>query len=72
MEKCKVALPILSTHELARNGARLEYDEKEGFIRNKATNKTTRFIQHAGVYFLQMMVKRPIAGDPKGDFGRRG
>ena len=65
-----VDLPILSTHELAKNGHRLEYDELDGVIRNKATGKTTGFYAGHGVYWLPMLVKKHIAGTQ--DFGRQG
>ena len=67
-----VALPILSTHELARNHNRLEYDEDEGWIRNKVTGKTTRFIQAGGVQFAQLLVPKHIAKNPFQPFTRQG
>ena len=58
MENASVAMPILSTHELARNGHKVIYDEHEGYIVNKATGDTTKFLQHSGVYFLQLLVPK--------------
>ena len=72
MENAKVAMPILSTHELARHGAKLEYDEDEGVIRNKQTGRTTQFYQHAGVYFVPLLVKRSVTGNSEQGFGRQG
>ena len=65
-----VDLPILSTHELARNGNRLEYDEDDGVIRNKKTNETTGFMSSAGVYWLPLLVKKDLTR--KQGFGRPG
>ena len=69
----KVAMPILSTHELARSGSNLEYDEDEGEIRNKETGATTKFYQAAGVYVVPLLVKKDIlpADKPQG-LGRPG
>lgn len=44
-----VALPILSAHELARDGHRVNYDENESYIENKRTGEITQFIQKACV-----------------------
>ena len=65
-------MPILSTHELAKNGAKLEYDEHEGVIRNNSTGTTTRFYQEAGVYAVPLLVKRNIPGNSGQGFGRQG
>ena len=48
-KNAKVAMPILSTHEIARNGSRLEYDEDFGFIHNKKSGTSTKFWQINGV-----------------------
>ena len=69
-KNAKVDLPILSTHQLARNGHRLEYDEDDGVIRNKSTGRTTGFMACAGVYMLPLLVKKDIA--LKQGFGRQG
>ena len=68
-----VEMPILSTHELARNGSRLEYDELDGVIRNKATGDETKFYQTGGVYFVPLLVSKDITVPftPEG-FGRQG
>ena len=68
----KVAMPILSTHEIARNKCRLEYDENDGVIRNKDTGDTTKFVQAAGVYFVQLLVPRDIAKKPFQPFAMPG
>ena len=67
-------MPILSTHELARNNHKLEYDEDKGLIRNKTTGETTSFVQRAGVYFIQLFVPKQttIAQIDKSPFGRQG
>ena len=44
-----VDFPILSTHELARNGHKLDYDEDEGHIINKTTGHTNKFMHAKGV-----------------------
>ena len=67
-----VAVQILSTHELARNGHKLEYDEDEGTITNKTTGEVTKFVQRNGVYFLQLFVKRDLVGNSIMDLGRQG
>ena len=72
-KNAKVAMPILSTHELARNGSKLEYDEDHGIIHNKATGATTKFYQAAEVYFVPLLVKKDILPDDKPQgFGRPG
>ena len=72
-KNAKVAMPILSTHELARNGSKLEYDEDEGEIRNKETGATPKFYQAAGVYFVPLLVKKELLPDDKPQgFGRPG
>lgn len=40
-ENAPVAMPILSTREVARNSKQLEYDEYVGHIIDKTTGKTT-------------------------------
>ena len=72
MEHANVAMPILSTHELARNNHRLEYDEHEGLIRHKPTGRTNKIIQRAGVYFIQLFVPKHVVldGSLDGPFGR--
>ena len=69
-------MPILSTHELARNKNTLEYDEDEGWIKSKVTGQKTHFIQREGVYFLQLMVPREVtqkdAPNTQPGFTRRG
>ena len=54
MENADVAIPILSTHELARNKNKLEYAEHEGLIEDKQTGHRTHFIQREGVYFVKL------------------
>ena len=51
-----VAMPILSTHELAKTGHTVEYDEDHGFIKDKQTCRTTNVIQQSGVYCIQRLV----------------
>ena len=68
----EVAMHILSTHELARNQNTLEYDEDEGWIKNKRTGHKTHFIQREGVYFVKLMVPESIANPDAADFGRLG
>ena len=72
MENGNVDLPILSTHELARNGRRLEYDEDDGVIRNKGTGKTNGFIAAGGVYLIALLVPKSITGSQPVGFGRPG
>ena len=67
-----VAMPILSTHELARNKNTLEYDEDEGWIKNKITGDKTHFIQREGVYFVKLMFPKSQAEPPSKTFGRPG
>jgi hypothetical protein len=72
-KNAKVALPILSTHELARNGSKLEYGEDDGAIINTEANKITKFYHTAGVYVVPLLVKKELL--PNGataDFGRPG
>ena len=67
-----MAMPILSTHELARHGHRIVYDENEGYIINKTTGDVTKFIQQHGVYFLQLFVPKNTGAVPEKDFRRQG
>ena len=67
-----VDLPILSTHELAKNGHCLEYDEDAGVIRNKTTGKTNGFISQGDVYWIALLVPKSIAGNKPQGFGRPG
>ena len=68
-----VAMPILSTHELAKNHKRLEYDEDEGLIRDKLTGKTANLYQAGGVYLIPLIIKKELLPEnmPQ-DFGRPG
>ena len=72
MENACVAMPILSTHELARNGHKIVYDEDEGYIIHKQTGDVTKFIQHSGVYFLQLFVPKNTGADNSKGFQRQG
>ena len=65
-------MPTLSTHELARHGHTLEYDEDDGVIRNKATGNTTGFIVAAGVYLVPLLVHKDTVGDSSLGFVRQG
>ena len=60
----KVALPILSTHEPARDGSTLEYDERGGVIRDKGARETTTFILTNCVYFVRLRVPEHAAAKP--------
>ena len=53
-----VAMPIRSTHELARNDGELRYREDSGKIVNLLSNEETAFISAGWVYFLKMMVPK--------------
>ena len=65
------ALPIISTHELARNGTNLDYDEHDGPIINKETKHITNFDQTAGVYVVHLLVKHDLLpSDANADVGR--
>ena len=68
-----VSMPILSTHAMARNTKRLEYDEDEGIIRDKLTGKTTKFYQAGSVYFVPLLIKKSLLPEKMSqDFGRPG
>ena len=69
-----VEMPILSTHELARQKTRLEYEEEDGWIVHKPTDMRTRFIQRQGVYFVKLFFQKAITGDfePVPPFQRQG
>ena len=71
-KNAKVAMPILSTNELARNGHKLEYEEDHGYIINKKTGHRTNFIAAAGVYFVQLLVRNDVAAKIEPPFGRPG
>ena len=71
-KNASVAMPILSTQELARNGNVLVYDEDHGFIINKRTGKITKFIAAAGVYFVQLMVNKDVGAIVEPPFQRQG
>ena len=71
-KNAQVAMPILSTHELARNGNRVLYDEDHGYIINKLTGKTTKFIHAAGVYFVQLVVQKDMGAQLEAPLGRPG
>ena len=62
-KNANVAMPILSTQELARNGNMLVYDEDHGFIINKKTGQLTKFIAAAGVYFVQLRVRKDVGAE---------
>ena len=66
--------PGLSTHEPAKNGSTLAYDETEGHAINKETGHRNRFIAAAGTYFMQLVLpKNVFAADLNiKDFGRPG
>ena len=51
-------MSILSTHELARNGHTIVYDEDEGYIIHKEAGDTAKFFRHSGVYFLPPFVPK--------------
>ena len=53
-----VALPILSTQELARNGRRLDYGEHGGSITIPMEDKDMNFIAAHGVYWLKMLIPK--------------
>ena len=72
MDNASVAMPILSTHELAKNGHRLEYDEDYGYIVNKQTGEKTRFIQRDGVYFLPLLMPKSTGATEDVGFARQG
>ena len=78
-----VAMPILSTHEIAAKRNSLQYEEDGGTITNLDTRQETKFIQQNGVYFVKLLIPKSITGDYKlsppqrdehklsqGDFGR--
>ena len=71
-ENAKVAMPILSTHELARNGKQVLYDEDHGVIIDKKTGKTSKVIAAAGVYFIQLFVSKDLGVQLEPPFGRPG
>ena len=50
-KNASVSMPILSTHDLARNGYRLAFEENGGQIINRKTGETTDFVQRDGVDF---------------------
>ena len=56
-------MPILSTHEIARNQRSLEYFEHDGVIKHLDTGDITKFIQAGGVYFVKLLVPKNF---PKG------
>ena len=51
-----VELPILSTHELARNGRKLLYGEDGGDILHPDGKPNTHFVAAHDVYFMNMFV----------------
>ena len=61
-------MPILSTHELAVNKNKLEYDLDEGWIHHKPTGRRTHFVQRLGVYFVQLFFKKNLTGGLEMDF----
>ena len=71
-KNARVAMPILSTHELARRGNKAEYEEDHCYIINKKTGQRTKFFQRDGVYFLELLVHSDVAPHSQVPFGRPG
>ena len=69
-----VAMPILSTHEIAANEKSLEYFKDGGVIRHALTREEiTKFIQANGVYFVKLFIPKRITGSqPAGSGGGGG
>ena len=66
-KNAKVAMPMLSTHEIARNKTSLEYFEDGGQIGCRNEHKViAKFIQAAGVYFQKIYGPRSVAGKQDG------
>ena len=52
-------MPILSTHEIAKNKAEIRYREHDGTIHHDDGNET-QFIAASGVYFVKLFLPRKI------------
>ena len=63
-KNAEVELPILSTHEIARNNKSLTYFEDHGFIDDLKTGHRVEFIQAGGVYFVMLLVPKNITNGP--------
>ena len=74
-KNAEVAMPILSTHELARNGRSVEYQELGGKVKDPKNNASMNFIMAHDVYFMKMLIPKAYTEPPRSadqDFGRPG
>ena len=55
-----VAMPILSTHEIAKNQRSLEYVEHDGKIHHHKAGDATNCVEAGGVYFVKLFVPRRL------------
>ena len=53
-------MPIISTHEIAKNNNELRYREHDGDIVDLQTGRITKFIAAAGVYFVKICLPKKI------------
>lgn len=74
----KLAMPIISTGQLARNGKHLLNNEDDGYMLHANSQHTSRFVGAHGVYVLQMRVPKrytrlhPDDPHPQQGVGRQG
>ena len=67
MEDADVAMPSLSTHELARNKRRVCYDEDSGEILHPDGNDPSKLLGAHGVYFMNMLIPKVYFEKPSPD-----
>ena len=60
MENADVAMPILSTHEIAKGNRSLEYFERDGKIHHLDSGEITKFVEGGGVYFMRIWVPKRL------------
>ena len=54
-----VECPIISVRKIVRKGNKVVFEERGGYILNKATRKRLIFTEKHGVYFIKIMVHPP-------------
>ena len=72
-QNAQVAMPILSTGQIADQGNVIYYDQYGGHIINLTSGEQSRFIRRQGVYFIELRVNSDLVPDNHDQgFQRRG
>ena len=71
----KVQMPILAPKKMMKKGTRMLIAEDGGILYNSRTKQQMSFIEHGGLWFLKLKVKKPPStqqNEEESGFARRG